>query len=156
MREEIAPSLSPPEGLDLDTYRGTLIARFTNPGIVHNLSQIAWDGSKKLPIRLLATMHDNLEGGRSIRRRAGGVAAWMRFLVRQAGAWTPIIDPMGDELSKLSTKASGDAAGDTALFMSLRPVFSEAYADNASIRTALEDAYELELQREHIAAGGAP
>src|SRR3546814_17041221 len=48
-RSDIIPSLAPAAGLDLSAYAGSVLDRFRNPAIRHRLSQIAWDGSQKLP-----------------------------------------------------------------------------------------------------------
>ncbi|CAC9178690.1 Polyol:NADP oxidoreductase [Citrobacter werkmanii] len=53
MLNEQAPTLSMPEGTDLSGYADLLLSRFTNPSLRHRTSQIAMDGSQKLPQRLL-------------------------------------------------------------------------------------------------------
>jgi hypothetical protein len=70
-----------------------VLARFANPAIRHLLSQIAWDGSQKLPYRLLDTVRDALSAGRPIDRLAIPIAAWLRFLARAARQNQPITDP---------------------------------------------------------------
>ncbi len=47
MLDEQAPTLSMPEGTDLEGYANLLIARFTNPSLKHRTWQIAMDGSQK-------------------------------------------------------------------------------------------------------------
>jgi fructuronate reductase len=49
---EIIPSLAAPEGLDVQTYSTAILQRFKNTQIHHFLSQIAWDSSKKIPVRI--------------------------------------------------------------------------------------------------------
>ncbi len=56
MTEDLAPSLGNPAGFDVAHYISAILARFRNPGIRHLLSQIAWDGSKKLPVRMTVTI----------------------------------------------------------------------------------------------------
>lgn len=53
MMQEQAPTLSMPEGTDLNAYATLLIERFSNPSLRHRTWQIAMDGSQKLPQRLL-------------------------------------------------------------------------------------------------------
>lgn len=98
MREDIAPSLAPPPGLDLDTYISDVLARFRNPAIRHLLAQIAWDGSQKLPYRLLDTIREGLSAGRGIERLALPIAAWLRFLARAANEGRAITDPLAEML----------------------------------------------------------
>ena len=46
MVEDIQPTLAVPEGEDLAAYRQSILQRFENPAIHHQLAQIAWDGSQ--------------------------------------------------------------------------------------------------------------
>ena len=96
MREDIAPSVTPPAGLDIAGYIGAILARFANPAIAHRLSQIAWDGSQKLPHRLLGTIRDARAADRPIARLAVPIAAWMRFVDRTAAAGDTLVDPLAD------------------------------------------------------------
>ncbi|MFL5296814.1 MAG: mannitol dehydrogenase family protein [Phenylobacterium sp.] len=141
MPRDIAPTLRPTAGLDLDRYIGDILARFRNPAIAHRLSQIAWDGSQKLPIRLFATIEDTLAAGRPLDRLAVGVAAWMAFIRRQARAEAEIVDPLAPELTRLGRAATGEPAHDVALFLSLTAVFPTPLAAEPSFRHALETAY---------------
>src|SRR5205085_865898 len=95
MRQDILPSVNPPAGFDAAAYIEAVLGRFRNPSIVHTLAQIAWDGSKKLPIRLLATIAEARAAGRPLERLALPIAAWMAFVVRQARAGVEIVDPLG-------------------------------------------------------------
>ena len=94
MREDIAPTVVAPSGLDLDAYIDDLLARFRNGVVRHLLSQIAWDGSQKLPVRILATVRDAAVAGRQLDRLALPVAAWMRFLRARALESVAIVDPL--------------------------------------------------------------
>ena len=98
MREDIAPSVKAPPGLDLSRYIDDVLARFANPAIRHLLSQIAWDGSQKLPYRLLGTVREALDAGRPIARLAVPIAAWLRFLERAGRGGAAITDPLAADL----------------------------------------------------------
>ena len=65
MLEDISPTLNPEAGIDYPAYVDAILARFANPGIRHLLSQIAWDGSAKLPFRLFGTITERLAAGAS-------------------------------------------------------------------------------------------
>lgn len=80
MLDEQAPTLSMPEGTDLEGYANLLIARFTNPSLKHRTWQIAMDGSQKLPQRLLDPVRLHLQQGDDYRRLTLGVAGWMRYV----------------------------------------------------------------------------
>ncbi len=99
MREDIAPSLAPDAGLDLGAYSAAILARFANPGLSHQLAQIAWDGSKKLPIRLLGTVSDAYAAGRSVERLAIPIAAWMLFVRAQLAKGETLMDPLAPVLA---------------------------------------------------------
>jgi fructuronate reductase len=64
MAEEIVPTLASPPGTDLKRYCATLLARFRNPALPHKTSQVAMDGSQKLPQRILATVRDRPRAAR--------------------------------------------------------------------------------------------
>ncbi|HEY0436899.1 MAG TPA: mannitol dehydrogenase family protein, partial [Phenylobacterium sp.] len=141
MRRDIAPSLRPAAGLDLDSYIAAILTRFRNPAMVHRLGQIAWDGSQKLPIRLLATIAEALAAGRPADRLCLGVAAWMRFVREQARAGRDLTDPLAARLLELGRACTGDPADDVARFLDLAAVFPEGLARDPRFRTALEQAY---------------
>jgi fructuronate reductase len=141
MREEIAPSLTSAPGLDLDAYIRAVLQRFRNPAIAHKLSQIAWDGSQKLPFRLLQTIEEALDAGRPFARMARGVAAWMAFVRERARAGEPITDPLADRLADLGRRCTGEAAHDVGLFLGLKAVFPPRLSSDPRLRAALEAAY---------------
>lgn len=68
-----------------DAYRAALIERFANPRLHHRLDQIAWDGSQKLPIRVLPTLRNEWDAGRLPCGATRPVAAWVCHL-RGSGA----------------------------------------------------------------------
>jgi fructuronate reductase len=94
---DIIPSLEP-SPLDLSAYAQETLQRFRNPAIHHKLSQIAWDGSQKLPYRLLDTALDALRSGRTINRLAVPIAGWISFLERQFKAGADVVDPLSEKL----------------------------------------------------------
>ncbi|RYD61124.1 MAG: mannitol dehydrogenase family protein, partial [Sphingomonadales bacterium] len=135
VHSDIALSLKPVEGLDVPAYADAVLNRFRNPEIRHLLSQIAWDGSQKLPYRLLDTIQDELDAGRNIDRLAVPVAAWIAFVRRKAQAHQTITDPLADILAQAAT--GSDVA--TAM-LSLRQVFPEKLATNPRFRHAVTEA----------------
>jgi fructuronate reductase len=132
--DDIIPTLEP-SPIDLRRYAEETFARFRNPAINHRLSQIAWDGSQKLPYRLLDTIVDATAAGRPIARLAAPIAAWILFLERQTRAGATIVDPLADRLSAI---VSGPDAIEGIL--GLRHVFPEQLASDRAFRTAVTDA----------------
>ncbi len=154
MDMEIAPSLQAPKGMELDEYIEALIDRFLNPALAHQLSQIAWDGSQKLPIRLLATIQDNLDAGRGIQRLAIGIAAWMRFVRRTGLAGEKLIDPIAETLLALSEKMTDNAVQDVDLMLRQTGVFPQSLIENPTFQDAVGEGYRFVLRREiSIGAG---
>jgi fructuronate reductase len=74
-------------------YTSALIERFGNPRVRHQLSQIAPDGSRKLPIRILPTLRAERVVGRMPTGCATVIAAWILHL---RGDGAPIKDPAAD------------------------------------------------------------
>ena len=103
---DIVPGLAPVAGLDLTAYTGAVLARFRNPAIRHLLAQIAWDGSQKLPYRLLDTVAAARRAGRPTGRLAVPVAAWMAFVARRSTAGETIVDPLAKVLATAAAGAS--------------------------------------------------
>ncbi|HJV42822.1 mannitol dehydrogenase family protein [Caulobacter sp.] len=141
MVKDIIPTLTAPRGLDLTGYAEAILGRFRNPEIRHLLSQIAWDGSQKLPFRILGTLTEALEAGRSIERLAIPLAAWMRFVALRVGAGETITDPLAERLTQIGASMTGDAKTDVAAFLALDSVFPTALASNPTFVAALEKAY---------------
>jgi fructuronate reductase len=142
MTEDLGPSLGSPPGFDVEHYISAVLARFRNPGIRHLLSQIAWDGSKKLPVRITVTIGEALRAGRPIHRLVMPVAAWMRFIARQAKAGVPIVDPAADLLTSIGKACGGDARADVARFAVCESVVPPALFADDRFRTALVAAYD--------------
>lgn len=143
MREEIAPTVPAPAGFDLERYISDILARFANPGIRHLLSQIAWDGSQKLPVRLLGTITDTLAQGRAADALCLPVAGWLHFLRQRARSDQPkLVDPLAERLLAIAGSATGDAARDVAAFLALESVFPPSLSADRRFRGALENAYK--------------
>ncbi|MDS0830548.1 mannitol dehydrogenase family protein, partial [Xanthomonas citri pv. punicae] len=140
MRAEIAPTLQTMDAFDAQGYSDAILARFRNPAIRHLLAQIAWDGSQKIPVRLLGTIGDALATGQPIRHLCLAVAAWLHFVRRQAHNGVPLTDPMNDALSAHGRNATGDAGHDVAAFLTLEAVFGSLSAD-ARFCASLQAAY---------------
>jgi fructuronate reductase len=142
MRQDILPTVKAPRGLDLSLYVQAILQRFRNPAIRHALAQIAWDGSQKLPFRLLGTICDNLLAGRPIDRLCVPVAAWFHFVRRRAASGEKVIDPLGSELYEIGRACQNRAAADLPAFLSLASVFPAALAGNEIFTSALARAYD--------------
>jgi len=143
--EDIIPTLEP-SPIDLHGYAAATLARFRNPAIHHRLSQIAWDGSQKLPYRLLATIIDARASGRPIDSLAMPISAWILFIERQARAGAPIVDPLADSLATL-----GLSPAPVEGILQLRQVFPESLASDAAFTSAVTAAASA-MRTEGVAA----
>ncbi|MCR6687641.1 mannitol dehydrogenase family protein [Pseudoxanthomonas sp.] len=139
MRQDIVPSLQALPGFDPQAYVDAILARFRNPAIRHLLAQIAWDGSQKIPVRLLGTIAEALAAGRPVARLCLPVAGWLRFVVRQAQAGIAIVDPLAEALARTGAACTGDA-GDVAGFLALDGVFG-TLAGDPRFAAAMGEAY---------------
>jgi len=127
MKDEVAPTLALPTGVDVAAYQNALVERFRNPALPHRTQQIAMDGSQKLPQRLLGTVRDNLVAGRSIDRLALGVAAWMRYVagVDEKGRAISVSDPLAKDFARIADEHRGDPASLARGLLGVRAVFGE-------------------------------
>ena len=132
--EDIIPTLHP-SPIDLLAYAKETLGRFRNPAIHHRLSQIAWDGSQKLPYRLLDTIMAARASGRSIERLAMPVAAWMLFIERQARASVAIVDPLAKQLV-----SAAFAANPIHRLLDLKQIFPVDLASDPTFRDAVVEA----------------
>ncbi|MEO5771064.1 MAG: mannitol dehydrogenase family protein [Burkholderiaceae bacterium] len=148
LRDEVEPTLAPgslPAG-----YRKRLLARFANPALAHRCSQIAMDGSQKLPQRLLGTVRDRLAAGQPVDHLALAVAAWLHFLRGhdEAARAYPIDDPMAESLQRVHRQAQAlpDALARAACLMQGIAAFGDL-ADDARWLPALAEALQRLRER---------
>ncbi len=157
MREEIAPTLRGIPETGLEEYRQRFLERISNPALPHPLSQIAMDGSQKLPQRLLDTIRDRLRAGHGIDRLCLAVAAWLHYLrgVNEQGGAHPIKDPIAARLDRLLSRAevaanaakpSQAAQRRATVLARFKPVFGDL-GESTEFVTSLT--VQLEALREH-------
>ncbi|CAM5215113.1 mannitol dehydrogenase family protein [Alishewanella longhuensis] len=139
---EIIPSFIAPAELDVNQYSADIFARFRNPAIRHLLAQIAWDGSQKMPMRILPAIKDNLAAGRSIERLSSCLAAWFLFIRRRASEGEKLVDPLADTLLAVAAQCTGKASQDVPLFLAIDAVFPAELSLNEAFLTAVMAAYQ--------------
>lgn len=143
MRDDIQPTVLGQRNEALDSYRQSILRRFENPAMRHQLAQIAWDGSQKLPIRILGTVADAIRARRPLERLALPIAAWLSFVRSRAATNTPIVDPLAQQLATCGRRTTGDSQHDLPLYLALPGVFSAELARNADFVRALGSTYDL-------------
>jgi fructuronate reductase len=155
MIEDIEPTLTVPQAGALAAYRQSILRRFENPAMRHLLAQIAWDGSHKLPIRILGTIADALRSGRPLARLTVPIAAWMHFVRSRARDGVEIVDPLAAQLAALGRQTAGKASHDLPLFFALPGVFPADLTREPRFTQALGEAYEVITARGSLAAVAA-
>ncbi|EQB7290686.1 fructuronate reductase [Escherichia albertii] len=147
MMQEQAPTLSMPEGTDLNAYATLLIERFSNPSLRHRTWQIAMDGSQKLPQRLLDPVRLHLKNGGSWRHLALGVAGWMRYTqgVDEQGNAIDVVDPMLAEFQKINAQYQG--AERVKALLGLSGIFADDLPQNADFVGAVTTVYQQLCER---------
>ena len=152
MIEDIEPSLAVPQPGALAAYRQSILRRFENPAMQHQLAQIAWDGSQKLPIRILGTVADALRAGRPVDRLTVPIAAWMHFVRARARDGIEIVDPLAARLAALGREVTGEAEHDLPLFFALPGVVPLPLAQEPRFTRPLGEAYQVITTQGALAA----
>ena len=130
-------------GIDLDSYRADLLARFANPAIAHQVRQIATDTSQKLPQRILEPAAELVARGGDVATFALCVALWIDLWRRG----TPPDDPLA-EVIRDRLKGGEDPV---LAMMTLPRLEAKALADDAGWMEAVRDALR-QLQDDGAAA----
>jgi fructuronate reductase len=106
MLQEVAPTLTPAPGQDLNAYAESLIRRFANPALNHSLAQIAMDGSQKISQRWLQTLAANQRRDHTCPALCAGLAAWLRHVRGDNEAdWGAVADPIAPAMRSAWAKA---------------------------------------------------
>ena len=157
LEQDVAPTLTPPPGVDVGAYGRSVLDRFANPALRHRTTQVAMDGSQKLPLRLLGTVQDGLAAGRTPRRAIRAVAGWMAYVALgrdRAGAPLPLDDPLADRLRLAVADARGAAATARAL-LGIEAIFPPALAATGAFVDCVTDELAELLATAAPAAGPA-
>ncbi|CAH3799378.1 TPA: fructuronate reductase [Enterobacter hormaechei] len=148
MLNEQAPTLSMPEGTDLSGYADLLLSRFTNPSLRHRTSQIAMDGSQKLPQRLLDPIRIHLAKGTDHRHLVLGVAGWMRYVsgLDDKGQKIDIVDPLFARYQAIHQQYHSAQERVRAL-LAIESIFGRDLPENSSFVNAVMETYVRLEQR---------
>lgn len=146
---EIIPAVRPPPGINPSQYVEAVLRRFDNPAIEHKTSQVAADGSQKLPVRLLAVTRERLQCGGEIPRLAHVVAAWIRYLegLDERGRRIEVRDPLNETLQIALTMAGNTADAKVAAVLDVNQIFGAELANIARFRNSVLYAYKSIVSR---------
>ncbi len=123
MDNEATPTLQPLPGIDLDSYKKTLIERFSNPEIRDTVARLCAESSDRIPKWLLPVIRTNLETGGDITLSTAVVASWARYAegVDEHGEPIEIVDQLADSLTPIAKKQHDDPTA----FIANRTVFGD-------------------------------
>jgi fructuronate reductase len=119
---------------EVAAYRDALLERFANPRIRHLLSQIAADGSQKLPVRILPAIRLERAQGRVPTGALRVLAAWINHL---RGAGAPVKDIAAEQVIALAAGPIESAVRDVLEYL------DESLAADADVVAAV-----VELSRQ--------
>ena len=142
IRDDVTPTLTAPNGLDLETYAQTVLTRFANPALRHTTAQVAMDGSQKLPLRLLGTVRDRLALGVVPHWATLAVAGWMTYVATgrdSTGGRLELNDPMAAQLHAAIGTAGTPAALVEGL-LGVRTIFGDDLPQHQAWRAELVSA----------------
>ncbi len=110
---EITPTLPPVPGIELESYKTTIIERFANPAIKDTWERICSDGSQKIANQLLPIVRERFAKNQSADGLILLVAAWFRYLncKHDDGTAFGLNDPMAERLHKLAVAGGVDPTG---------------------------------------------
>jgi fructuronate reductase len=83
IEDEAGPLIENVTPLELKTYSAATIERFKNPTLRHQLSQIAIDGPKKIPERILPSLKIALERGTPHAALQWATFSWLEYTWRE-------------------------------------------------------------------------
>lgn len=146
MNKEATPTLEPVPGIDLDSYKQTLIDRFSNEHIRDTLARLCAESSDRIPKWLLPVIRTNLERGGEIHRSAAIVASWARYAegLDEQGNAIDVVDRIKEPLMAAAARQRQEPLA----FLSNRQVFGDLAGNELFIR-----AYSEALNKLH--EGGA-
>mgnify|MGYP001551134021 FL=1 len=133
---DVTPQLAPVPGINLDDYKYTLVARFSNQAIADQLERVCSDGSSKFPKFTVPTINRLIADGRETRRAALVVAAWALYLkgVDENGDTYSIPDPRAVFCQALVT----EDASMTERLLAVEEIFGTAIPRSAEFVAAFE------------------
>jgi mannitol 2-dehydrogenase len=144
MDEEATPTLAPVPGVDLPSYKRTLIERFSNPEVRDTIARLCAESSDRIPKWLLPVIRHQLATGGVITRSAAIVASWARYAegVDEQGRPIEVVDRLAERLTESARRQREDPDA----FIANRDVFGDL-ADDQRFMTAYRSA--LKALHEH-------
>ena len=123
LMDEVTPTLSPLPGVDIEEYKQTLIARFSNPQVSDRLFRLCLNSSDKLPKFIFGSLRDRLERDGSIDYLSFTIALWFRYLQGTDEQGQPLA--IEDSRADLLTERARLAGSDLQLLLDIEELFGD-------------------------------
>jgi len=149
LHDEVIPVLSSPEGINTHDYADALILRFKNSHIEHLTSQIAIDGSQKIPQRWLHTVKQLLLQDLPFNTLALGIAGWMLYASGsdKDGGVIDVNDPMVETFKNIDNTYNKDPDKTVKAFLALDAIFDPDIANQSRFFDTVVKAYRQLVQQ---------
>ncbi|MDR0379389.1 MAG: mannitol dehydrogenase family protein [Candidatus Accumulibacter sp.] len=134
---EVREVLHAPGGVNTADYVDSLKRRFRNPALKYRTTQIASDGSHKLPPRLLAPLRERIDKGLASPALTTAIAAWMHYAVKMARTpGSTLCDPLATEILERAGRGT-NAVGIVDDLLSIEEIFDRDLPANTDFRGKL-------------------
>jgi fructuronate reductase len=112
-----------------------LMRRFRNSALHHRLTQIAMDGSQKIPQRLAAPAVEIMNSGGALDGLALAIAAWMHWQAGRDDTGRPFVvdDPLASTTRRLVENAAS-ASEQVSALLSISSVFPKRLSADTTFR----------------------
>lgn len=137
IRTESIPTINAPQGLNLDEYWESIIARFENPHIRHNLEQISHDGSQKIPARIFPVIQFHASKGKVAKHACFVAAAWIEFNRQRRAAGQPPTDGYLSQNAQALPAPTFSAAEYSQSFLNNAALIPNDIRDNKDVLRAI-------------------
>jgi mannitol-1-phosphate/altronate dehydrogenase len=130
MDRETGPTLPAIQGIDLATYKATLVERFANPSIRDTVERVNTDA----PLNILVDpIRDRLWDGKSVDLLGLALAAWLRRMrgIDETGQPIDIRHPFADLLREKAIEGGDDPRP----MLSIDPLFGDLVANEQLVET---------------------
>ncbi len=139
MDAEATPTLEPVPGVDLDTYKSTLLERFSNAQVRDTVARLCAESSDRIPKWLVPVVHAQIASGGPLHRSAAVVASWARYAegVDEQGNPIELVDRLADRLQERARRQREEPLA----FLADRALFGDLVDDErfvAAYLSALE------------------
>lgn len=135
--EEIIPLIK--ADFDLIKYTNDVFERFNNPKINHLLTQIAWDGSKKIPIRIISSIVEAINFNNKFDNLCQALASYLVFIFIRIKTQNKIIDPFALEFGKIFNNSSSDTFFEN--FINLENIIPIELSKNENFKNVLQQKF---------------